>query len=226
MLRLIVRPPTRMQWTFYIFAISYFLILCAVFYLSRFSMLLSPAYFAVLFSMLLGLRDFSRFSRIGGQQEEEKESARIFGILPRTFLGAVTTALLAVLLLTRITGIVEAERSYYKMRPLPVIEAARFLKSYVESKNRAGRATVMARKPHIAYYADLAYAKYPQQFSVPNGILRLARNRRINFLVYGDIERTYFRHREVSEGWKALAAANGVRSIYSTPSITIYELVY
>ncbi|MDD4857751.1 MAG: glycosyltransferase family 39 protein [Candidatus Krumholzibacteria bacterium] len=226
MLRLIVRPPTRMQWAFYIFAISYFLLLCTVFYLSRFSILLSPAYFAVLFSMLLGLGEKRRSAPARREQAPRAgaEAARIFGIIPRTFLGAAATAVLAVLLLTRITGIVEAEKSYYKLRPLPVIDAARFLKEYVAGENRPGQATIMARKAHIAYYADLAYARYPRQFSVPYGLLRYARNRKIDFLVYGNIERYYFRHREVPEGWKALASADGVKTVYSTPSITIYEI--
>ena len=239
MVRLIVRPPTRMQWAFNMFAMSYFLLLCAVFYLPRFSMLLAPAYFAVLFSMLLGLRDFSQFSKIGRRQEgEERESGparaepgmhartgvgHIFGALPQTYLGVVTTALLAVLLWTRIAGIVEAEQFYYERRPLFVLDAARFLKGYAASESSPGRAMVMARKPHIAYYADLAYAKYPQQFSVLREILSFARGHRIDFLVYSDIERSYFGH---PEGWNVLATTTGVRVIYSTPSITIYELIY
>jgi len=235
--RLFFRPPTRKQWAFLAFPICYFLVICNVFPLSRFSLPLSPAYFAILFSMLLAMGEISRFPLIGkpkqtGKQKSEtaqkKRKKSSSGDPPAMTVASgfraikITTALIIVALFCyQIMVIVKAESYYYGQRPVFILEAAQFLKEHAAQEHRAERAIVLARKPHIAYYSGLIYKQYPPSLANLREFIVFARNQNVDYIVYSDIERSYY---EDAAGRQPLDTIEGIKRIYSLSSITIYEL--
>lgn len=234
--RLFFAPPTRMQWAFLLSFALYFLACCAVFYLARYSLLLSTAYFALASSFVINLADAPRFlSRVVRSSRRGKREARSDGRSVRAAekgrggapgghpsrVRIVTAVIVCVVLLLEVAAIVASESFYYKQRPLYLLDAARFLKGYVEQGHGSRQDVVMARKPHVAYYADLAYQQYPLSFSLPRGIIAYARSRGIGYLVCSSVEMRYFGN---EEGWRQLGTMDGVSTIYSADSTTIYRV--
>lgn len=217
-------PPTRKQWGYLVFPGCYLLVICLVFYLRRLSLLLAPAYYAILYCLLLrfgGLSLFpSRESMTGkistGADQEEKKMVRGF-----TFEQAVMILIIVTLFGFQIMRIIKIESVYYDRRPLFVLEAAQFLRDYSSMRNNTEKRIVMARKPHIAHYSDLIFQYYPQSVSNIGEFLSFARRRGVNYIVFSDIERRYYKD---SEAWQRLGKMPSVNVIYSKPKITIYEV--
>jgi hypothetical protein len=238
-LRMFFRPPTRRQWAFLAFPACFLLVVCTVFFIPRFSLPLTPVYYSIIFSMLIALQGMTRFPAaavIGLFRKRKAEPARKKrapvadkssgdrkaspGLRPAW---AVTVCIIAALFFLHIKWIVEAETFYYNQRPMYILEASRFLKAHAAQEHRSGTGIVMARKPHIAYYSGLSYRPYPQIFTYLWEVIDAARSQRASYMVFSDIERSYFGD---SEGWQKLGTVEGIRTIYTKPSITIYELTY
>jgi len=238
-IRLFFRLPTRKQWAFLAFPVCYFLVICTVFLIPRFSLPLTPVYHAIMFSMLIGLRGMPRFPLIGAlkriRMRKSKPAQKEYTEFARkdrdgrkaapsfALIRVVVIGLIAAVFFFQIKWVIETERYYYKQRPLYILEAARFLKECAAREHRTEKAIVMARKPHIAYYADLVYKPYPRSLSYLPELIVAARNLGVDYLVCSDIERSYFGD---SEAWQQLGMIKGIKKIYSMPSITIYELAY
>lgn len=217
-LLLLLTPPTRSQAAFYSFGILYFLSMCMVFWTSRFPFPTIPTYVALGFSLLLGPLG-ERRTRLG-----LAVSDRFFGFMKwltgRQSAGAKATAALLVsaVLLTQIFGILRVERFYYDRRPLFILPAAQFL------RERAGGAeedTILARKPHIAYYANMRYRPYPTQLTDGRDFIASAIERQADYVVFSKLEYTFYPDAD----WLVnLEVEYGVDLIYSSEEINIYEI--
>jgi len=212
LLRLIFVPPSRKRWSFYIFPICYFLPMCAVFHLRRFSLPLTPAYYAIGFSFLVSCGD-KGLSRVGGLFDA------ITGWLKRWPL--VLALLFVGLVSAQIARVVKHERLYYQARPLFLLEAAPFLNDHMKIRRKAVSATVMARKAHIAYYAGMQYLRYPRIVMGPNEFLAYATRNDSDYIVFSLIEQKHY------PDWyflMELDSTPGVTRIYNKPEIMVYEL--
>jgi 4-amino-4-deoxy-L-arabinose transferase-like glycosyltransferase len=216
-IRLFFRPPTRRQWAFLVFPASFFLVICTVFYVPRFSLPLTPAYYAIAFSMLIALQGMKRAAVSERSSQTGKRAWRV------TPARALTICIVAALFFVHIVWIVQGEKYYYRERPMYILDAARFLKARAAEQRRPAKEIVMARKPHIAYFSNLSYRPYPLTFTSLLDIVSAARNSHVSYIVFSDIERAYFGNSKV---WRNLGMIEGIKTIYSTPSITIYELAY
>ena len=237
-LRMLFRPPTRKQWAFLVFAACFLLVISAAFFLPRFSLPLTPVYYAILFSMLIALQGMRRFplaaeldllraQRSDAARKEraaaQKGSRKGKTAPTLTPARAVTVCIVALVFILHVRSVVETEKRYYDQRPMYILEAARFLKAHEAERRRTEKAIVMARKPHIAYYSDMTYRQYPQSISYIREIVDHARSQGVSYLVLSDIERSYTGD---SKGWQRLGMIEGVETIYTKPSITIYELAF
>lgn len=212
LVRLIFIPPSRKRWAFYIYPLCYFLPMCAVFHLRRFSIPITPAYYAIGFSFLVPCRDMnsSRAGPLFGRITDLLKRWRI--LLAVLFIGLVSA---------QIVRIVKHERFYYQARPLFVLDAASFLNSHMTSRRKAVSATVMARKPHIAYYAGMQYLRYPRMVMDPTEFLAYGTRHNADYIVYSLIEQKHY------PDWHFLMELDstpGVIRIYNKPEIVIYEL--
>ncbi len=234
LLRLLVVSPSRTQTQFLLFALFYFLPLCAIFHLKRFSIPLVPVYYALGFSVLFGAQAtgltrlgnwlrlaFSRQvrfargiwdARLGG------EGSSRYGFSARYGVSAV---LIAVLVTLQVTRIVRYERMYYARRPLFVFSAARFLKRTPFRTRCEYTPALMARKPHIAFYANLRFQYYPDGFYNSQHLLSFAIERDVDFIVVSPLEMIHYPDAEYL--WN-LDVTPGIDKIYETDVISIYAV--
>lgn len=234
LLRLFVVPPSRTQTQFLLFALFYFLPLCAIFHLKRFSIPLVPVYYVLGLSVLFGstataLTSLGNWLRLafspqvrfvrgvwdarigGGGSSRHGFSARY----------AVSAVLIAVLVTLQVARIVRNERTYYARRPLFVLPAARFLKRTPHRTRREGTPILMARKPHIAFYAGLRFQYYPDGFFNSQHFLSFAIGRDVDFIVVGSLEMEHYP--DAGYLWN-LDVTPGIDKIYETDVIAIYAV--
>lgn len=224
-LRLLAVPPTRKQWAFLLFPTGIFLAACAVFYLPRFSIPVSPAYCAIGFSFILGSGMATR-SRLGTAFERAfaehvdwlKKDLRGSRVTP----GRIAAVIIIVVFFSfQITSIVKSEKDYYDMRPLFIFAAASFLNTQSAASYGGDRPVVMARKPHIAYYSGFAYQTYPQTLSAASDFVTFALKHDVDYIVYSEIERKFYTE---SDFLMRLETVPGIKKIYTKPEIIIYRL--
>jgi hypothetical protein len=225
MIGLLFTSPKRKQWAYLVFPGCYFLVICFVFYIPRFSLPLAPAYYAILYCMLLRFGEsyysspkVSNSDDIPTGSDKEKRKM-VHGF---TLERAAMILIIVTLFGFQISRLIKIESYYYNQRPLFILEAAQFLKDYNSAHNDTDKGIVMARKPHIAHYSDMIYQHYPQTESNIREFLSYARRRRVNYIVFSDIERNFY---EDGEAWQRLGMMPGIKVIYSHSKITIYEVV-
>lgn len=222
LLLLLLAPPTRRQWAFYSFGIVYFLSMCIVFRLPRFVLPLAPAYAALGLSFLVGPVG-ARRSRLGRAVGD-----RFFSwvALPARSGSAVAKRTVAVVIagtfVLQILGIVESERWFIARVPTYVLPAAGSLRVHAEQhSDNVAQEVVLARKPHIAYYAGMRYERYPLHLEGDRELLTFAVERNVDYIVYSRIERMYYE----DSAWLAdLAVVDGVSRVLSDESIIIFEV--
>jgi 4-amino-4-deoxy-L-arabinose transferase-like glycosyltransferase len=221
LLRLLFVPPTRKQWAFLSFGVGYFLSMCLVFYLPRFSLLVIPMYLAVGFSLLVGPHD-GRRSRLGEAFDRRFIGGwrRLVEKRPKVIRTAIPLVI-AGLLLMQVQWIVRAETFHYSVRPLFVLPAARFLKEHAGGEARAEEKIVMARKAHVAYYAGTKYRMYPHRVLDGRELVAAAIELGADYVVYSRLEHACYPDAKWLGG---LESEFGVERIYSEQDITIYEL--
>lgn len=221
LLRLLFVPPTRKQWAFFSFGIGYFLSMCMVFYLPRFSFPILPMYLAAGFSLLVGPHG-DRRSRLW-----EIFGRRLFGGLKRLAVDhrrairVATPLVIAGLFLMQIQWVVRAETFYFSSRPLFILPAARFLKDHAGSEGKAAEKIVLARKPHIAYYAGMKYRMYPLHLSDSRDLIVSAIELGADYVVYSKLEYMYYPE---DTRLANLESELGVKLIYSEKEINVYEV--
>ncbi len=226
LLRLLVVPPRRRQTAFLLFPLVYFLAMAAVYHQPRFSLPLLAGYWSLAWAaVLLPWRPRSRAGErlLGPVAALARRSGplRRLAARPAVRRGAATALLLAVAVVM-VHDLVTAERFYLLRRPLEVLPAARFLRARAAAEGLAGDgAGVMARKPHLAFYAGLPYVPYPGTLTTRAALLDSARARGARWLAYGNVERLHYPW----QPWLAdLAGAPGVATVYDEPGLRIYEL--
>lgn len=234
LLRLLVTPPSRVQTQLLLFALFYFLPLCAVFHLKRFSIPLVPVYYAFAFSVLFG-SPAAGYTRFGNWLRFAFSSQVRFvrGIWDARLGGgessryafsagnAVSAALIVVLVVFQVVRVVRYERMYYARRPLFVLPVARFLKRTPFRTRHEGTPVLMARKPHIAFYADVRFQYYPDGFYNSQHFLSFAIERDVDFIVVSPLEMEHYPHAEYL--WN-LDVTPGIGKIYETDVISIYAV--
>jgi hypothetical protein len=218
---LILIPPNRMQWAFYSFGIVYFLSMCMVFWVSRFAFPVVPMYVALGLSWLVDpqVERPSRLTRVLG----DRVSAGLRRLTRRDSLGirmGITVVIVA-LLVTQVRGIVVCERFYLEHRPLFILPAAQFLKEHAERAADAEQKTVLARKPHIAYYAGMAYVAYPTHVANSREFVASAVDRGADYIVFSILEYAY---RRDADWLVTLDRELGVERILRNKKIMIYDV--
>lgn len=229
LLRLLLAAPTRAQGGYLLFALFYFLPLCAVFHLTRFSIPLLPVYYAFGFSVLFAAPR-ANITRLGERLGIMfSPQARLVRRLWHARLGSVgpsvrfvvCAAVIAVLLFLQVVRIVRYERMYYARRPLFVVTAARFLRRTPHRTRLTETPTLMARKPHIAFYADTRFQYYPDGFYNSQHFLSFAIERDVDFIVVSSLEMVHYPDAEYL--W-ALDTTPGVEKIYGTDEVAIFTV--
>jgi 4-amino-4-deoxy-L-arabinose transferase-like glycosyltransferase len=204
LLQLLFRRLDRRQATFFVLPVCYFLAMCTVYYLPRFFLPLLPAYYVLGLGFLLGTHSGDGWWRWSDRY-------------PVVRLG-ITGLVLAGIIGLQLERVVAAERDYYDQRPLFVPAAAEFLQAHHDGSDVP---VVMARKPHIAYYAGMRYLPYPQSFAGGSELLTFARRQQVQYIVYSTVERYFYPDRSFL---KRLDVVDGVERIYRGRQIAIYEL--
>jgi hypothetical protein len=221
LLLLTLVPPTRKQMGFYTFGIVYFLSMCVVFRLPRFVLPVAPTYIAVAFAFLVGPHG-ERRSRLGRAFGD-----RLFAGLTRltsrdsTAVRRTVPVVVAGILLLQVLGIVENERWYLKRLPLYILPAAQFLVEHAERAGHVDQQTVLARKPHIAYYSGMEYQRYPVPVTGSREFVTFAVEQNVDYIVYGLVEQMHYDDTEWLVGVENTA---GVERIFSNESTRIYEV--
>ncbi len=271
-LRLFVFPPSRKQYSFFLFAFLYFLLLCFIFHLRRFSILLTPAYYAIGFSLLFSSgaaeitgpgrvlrRSFNpqiqrirvAWSKIlrgnpqstagtaagsrpssGGRKRGRKRAPSDTKTSPGeraaaksgfviTVGHALIFLIMAVLIVFQVKRIVKFERMYYGRRPLFVLSAAQFLRQPSYRLRDGKRPILMARKPHMAFYADMKFQYYPKFFHSMPDFIAFAVERDVDYIVYSTIEKEHYPE---AEFLVRLDRKPGIELIYQTEKTFIFRL--
>ncbi|MCK4235618.1 MAG: glycosyltransferase family 39 protein [Candidatus Krumholzibacteria bacterium] len=248
MLRLVAVRPTRRQRAFFVFALFYFLPMCAIFHLPRLSIPLVPAYYALGFSLLFRSGSEKR-TRLGrtfgrvfagrpcwpGRSEEGTADVRPADDRAEVMPGstdrfvatrltpglAVAILVITALCISQIARVVKHERIYYNRRPLFISGAANFLEACARRTGREDVQVVMARKPHIAYYSGLKYQQYPRRFRSSQEFLSFAMNRSVDYVVYSIIESEHYPDIEFLVH---LESTPGIEKIYENEGIIVYKL--
>lgn len=250
LIRMLLIPPTRRHWAFFVFSAVYFLIMSAIFFLRRLSLPLTPAYYAVGFSFLFGSgaggrsrlgstfeNTFARPLRMlgigrkqsgdpGGAKKDTRRYTAVKnggGFLSRRLTPANVIIVLAIaaLLIVQVTRIVKFEIMYYNRRPMYIPAAGRFLMRPSLRASPDDRPVIMARKPHIAYYSNMQFQHYPQLIMSLYDFIAFALDRNVDFIVYSDIEKEHYKAPRF-KNW--LESMPGMQKIYEVPQIAVYRV--
>jgi len=217
--RMLVFPPRRRHWAFFVLPLTYFLAMCSVYYQPRFGFSSWAGWIAVGFVALAG-DGVDRRGRLGERLYRLVAGPvdRLRARLPR-HTGYVVLAAVALLLFSyQISDLFLAERFYLERRPLFVLDLAPQLKRLAAGDDEA---RVLARKPHLAHYAELPYVQYPRELTGPTDFVAFAATREARFVVYSEIERNqYPESRFLGE----LSRYAGVTRAYEDGETVIYEL--
>jgi hypothetical protein len=197
LLRLLRAPPTRRQTAFLVFPLIYFLAMGTVYHQPRFSFPLLPAYTILAWSVVT------------------------VEFRPRRLRLALTTAVVAAIVVTQIGQIFIAERHYYRRRPLFVFEAAEFLRQLDTETPGSERPLLLARKPHLAFYADMRYQQYPREFFSALEFLNFAIDCGTDFIVYSALEAGQY---PGADFLADLDVTPGIEKIYARHDIAIYRV--
>ena len=199
----ILSRPDRRQIAYFALGASYFVILLAVFYGSRFSLFLVPAYvlLAVLFLLKVPWR---HLGAIGGITRAVIVTGVFLFVAVDTgkvIRGDISSGPLVVL---KMRDAVRADR-------VPLIEGA----------------ILVARKPHIAYYLKMEHRTFPNVETVPE-LMRELRRMNARYLYYGPNEwllRSQFRFlldpRQAPQGLVPVVAFG---SLSSKQPAVLYEI--
>jgi hypothetical protein len=197
-----MNPPGRQRWSFYIFSIAYLLVISLVFHLSRLSLPLTPAYYGLAFSFLAWL---------GGRIPEKKRKPAF----------TICSVVIAVLLGVKIWRIGRVEKGYYIERPLFALDTAEFLLQPSVRGDSKRQPVLMARKPHIAHYADMEFKFYPPASRDYYQFIGSILERDVDFAAYGVVEKAY------DEGGlygKWMDITPGFEKIYDEHGTVIYRI--
>jgi hypothetical protein len=215
-----------LQSAFFVFPLFYFLLMCFGFHMPRLSLLLTVPYSVLAFGLLFesGQGELSRAGKILARwfarplQAIQTLGSGVTRKITRAGLIA-RTLVIAAILISQIHGIVRAERYYYAMKPTFILEAAEVLKNRIP----AGSAprTVMARKPHIAYYSGMEYVSFPNVVDDAGRLVAFARAKKADFIIFSPIENLYY---PGSRFLQQLHKQPGVRRIYRAPNLILYEV--
>lgn len=159
------RRPDRRQAAFLLLGLVMFAALGSVFYRPRFSLPLVPVW---AFAVALGLERLPRLR------------------------GAAAATALALVIALHAGHATRAVRFYAAQQPRHLEPAIAAAPRWAVAAGEGGRpAVLMARKAHLAHYAGLRYAPYPQMARDPQDLVDRARARGATFLAVGSIERGY-----------------------------------
>lgn len=214
-LRLLIIPPRRRHLAVLTFPLLYFLAMCAVYYQPRFAFAAWPGWFALGFAVLGGDGTNAAGGPLRGVAERLK---RAHGRAPeRAELGALILVAGLVFGL-QISDLVTVEREYHRRLPGFVLDLAPELRRLAAADPDA---VVMARKPHLAYYAGLTYLQYPDELGDASDFLRFAAEHGVRFVVVGPVERGHYPESLYLE---ELSRYAGVERVYNDDETSIYEL--
>ncbi len=181
LLRLLVARPSRPQTAFLACHLAYFLAMCLVYHQPRFFLPLLPGYFVLAWGPFLGP---------GPAAAAPSWRWRLSRPLVAWRGGwAAVVVAAATLAVVQVRHVVDAERYYYAQRPLFVLEAAPALR---EAAAQAGVRTVLARKPHLPFYAGLRQRGYPARPAGPAELVGYARSVGADAILVGPLERRFF----------------------------------
>ncbi len=173
----------------------YFLAMCLVYHQPRFLFPLLPGY-TLGASVLLWNR----------------RPKGVWRILPVVVLVALTT--------WQVSIIVRGERYYAKRSPVWVPGTAAILQEYFP-KDGPNQPSLMARKPHLAFYAGLRWVPFPGVLGSAGDFLRKAKELDVDLIAVSDIERFY----HANNPWlMTLDDAYGVNLIHQDEHARIYQL--
>lgn len=209
------RRPDRAQAAFLVFLAMYAASLAIVFYMPRLRLLLLGGYYGVAFSLVFGSSPSGR--------------PLLPWSLPAWSRRPAAALLLAALLIPKITTIVAVERFNLAHLPLPLFEAAGFLREHSSSASPVpcdppdaipGRAC-LAYKPHLPFLACMRHEGYPWAVEGYGGLLRHAQESGAGFIAIGHLEV------EMVPGMPAIAEADtfpGLLRIYDSPDLILLEV--
>jgi hypothetical protein len=223
LLRLLIVPPRRKQWSFLIFPLCYFLAMGAVYHQPRFALPLLPAYLAIGFALLWG--DGNRHRSRLAQRLDQLGSASVIltKLVNRTRpypsrIGIIISIITVGLFGWQTIDTAAITRSYYTRRPLFILDAGAALAHLSKGD---GEQTIMARKPHIAYYSGLRYQPYPRRLSTVTALLDFAQDHQVRYIFYSGIERNQFPDQLFLQH---LDTATNVTKVYADDYCLVYEL--
>jgi tetratricopeptide (TPR) repeat protein len=236
-LRWLWYPPSRRQWAYFVFPLCYFLGMGLVYHQPRFSFPLLAAYNAIAFAVLSG-DGFNQSSRWAAaltrkldswRERSERLRQRLGG--KRAVVGLSFTVVIAgAIFASQIYDIVTVERYYYIRRPTFILTLGPQLAQLAAADQQGARpqgqtktepAIVMARKPHVAFYAGMRFLPYPRQLGSMAQFVSLAVERNVRYIVYSGIERDHYPGQIFL---RELDQAAGIQKIYADDYSIVYEL--
>ena len=160
--------PGKKQLVYFSFGMLYFLILTLVFYNERFSLYLLAVYFPFMVWPYTEKRVVSRLKR--------------FSALPA-----------AVVMLAIMASAVTSVRTVYVdiANPLPILKDLRALGITLDTLEPDKSQKIIARKPHVSYYAGLVPLMFPGDVESADGLVTFCREHRVRYVLYSGVEYVY-----------------------------------
>lgn len=197
----VAQRPNRRQIMFFLFSAAFYAVLIPVFYGERFSLYLAPA--IILLSVLFF--QWKKIPAVGFSG---------FGLKHIVLLGAI--ALTAY-------GSVRSVAATIDSGPVEILQVRDAY--FRNSTNASTGKTIVARKPHIAYYLNMKFIPFPYVATMEE-LVRACRRAGADYLFYSEIEaglRPQFSYlldaRRAPPGFKPIV------QIYYPPAV-LYELMH
>ena len=133
---------------------------------------------------------------------------------------AIPVVVLLIVLSGQMQIIVSGEMYYAERAPVWVLDTASALEERI-SKNTPEEPLLLARKPHLAFYSDMAWVPYPANFGSVTDFLQRARKLGANLIAVSDFELFY----HPNKPWMLkLDQANGVKLVHRDLHARIFQL--
>jgi len=195
LLFIVIKIRDRRLTVFLVLEAIYFLAMCLVYHQPRFLFPLLPAY-------MLGASTLLWSWRLDGVRK----------VLPLVILMAVLS--------WQIMIIVSGEKYYSERSPGWVVQTAATLKNHFPQET-PNKPHLLARKPHLAFYADMNWVPYPANFGSATDFLQRAHKLGANLIAVSDFELYY----HDDKPWMLkLDKAMGVTLIHRDQHSRIYQL--
>ena len=229
-LRYAFYKPTRFQIGLILLTLAHGAGLGLVFYLPRFSTFGLFVLYAIAGCLVLGnpsaeLTSWGRRVKawLGSRQGSLFEAARHLGN-PGSAGRRIAGSLILVLLVAyNAHAVFLLERTYWRDRPLYLMRAAEVLRGSRSARpvSTALPPKLMARKPHLAFLAEMDYQRFPDEVASLNALLAAMRTGQVGYLLFSQGARRDFPQLRYLAFLRSIP---GLKTILACSEYTLFSL--